>query len=105
MAGSKQKRGKSAGQLSAVYPLAAGIDVGATYSRFEDSERTSSGCPKTRPSGCSAQEFLERGAALTSRLQSFETKVSDPTRNLAGLARINRGVIPPYRLHRDQPDR
>jgi transposase len=30
MAGSKQKRRKSAGQLSTVYPLAAGIDVGAT---------------------------------------------------------------------------
>ncbi len=30
MAGSKQKRRKSAGQLSTVYPLAAGIEVGAT---------------------------------------------------------------------------
>lgn len=30
MPGSKQKRRKSAGQLSTVYPLAAGIDVGAT---------------------------------------------------------------------------
>jgi hypothetical protein len=30
MPGSKQKRRKSPGQLSTVYPLAAGIDVGAT---------------------------------------------------------------------------
>ncbi len=30
MAGSRQKQRKSAGQLSTVYPLAAGIDVGAT---------------------------------------------------------------------------
>jgi hypothetical protein len=30
MPGSKQKRRKSPGRLSTVYPLAAGIDVGAT---------------------------------------------------------------------------
>ena len=35
----------------------------------------------------------ERGAALTSRLQSFETEMLTEEENFAGLARINRDLI------------
>jgi hypothetical protein len=36
---------------------------------------------------------LERGAALTSRLQSFETELLTQTENLAGLAVLNRELV------------
>jgi len=37
-----------------------------------------------------SSKIWERGAALTSRLQSFETEVLGQAENPAGLARINR---------------
>jgi hypothetical protein len=36
---------------------------------------------------------LERGAALTSRLQSFETELLTQAENLAGLAALNRELV------------
>jgi hypothetical protein len=39
---------------------------------------------------CVRKEIWERGAALTSRLQSFETELLTQGKNLAGLASINR---------------
>jgi hypothetical protein len=38
-------------------------------------------------------KIWERGAALTSRLQSFETEMLTEDRNFAGLARINHELI------------
>ena len=40
-----------------------------------------------------SRKILERGAALTSRLQSFETDVLTQEDNLAGLAALNRELI------------
>jgi hypothetical protein len=40
-----------------------------------------------------SQKIWERGAALTSRLQSFETEVLTQEENLAGLAALNRDLI------------
>jgi len=40
-----------------------------------------------------SEKVLERGAALTSRLQSFETELLTQPENLAGLARISRDLI------------
>jgi hypothetical protein len=40
-----------------------------------------------------SDKVLERGAALTSRLQSFETELLTQPENLAGLARISRDLI------------
>ncbi len=40
-----------------------------------------------------SEKIWERGAALTSRLQSFETEVLGQGENLAGLAAINRELI------------
>jgi hypothetical protein len=40
-----------------------------------------------------SEKIWERGAALTSRLQSFETEVLARDENLAGLEAINRGLI------------
>ena len=40
-----------------------------------------------------SKKILERGAALTSRLQSFETGVLTQEDNLAGLAALNRDLI------------
>jgi hypothetical protein len=40
-----------------------------------------------------SEKIWERGAALTSRLQSFETAVLTQEENLAGLAAINRNLI------------
>ena len=37
--------------------------------------------------------MLERGAALTSRLQSFETELLTQAENLAGLAVLNRELV------------
>src|SRR5271163_2723036 len=52
-----------------------------------------------------SKKILERGAALTSRLQSFETGVLTQEDNLAGLAALNRelvarldGIDPPPRI-------
>jgi hypothetical protein len=40
-----------------------------------------------------SEKALERGAALTSRLQSFETEVLTQEENLAGLATLNRELV------------
>jgi hypothetical protein len=40
-----------------------------------------------------SEKIWERGAALTSRLQSFETEMLAEEENFAGLARINRELI------------
>src|ERR1700675_4074620 len=40
-----------------------------------------------------SEKIWERGAALTSRLQSFETEVLARDENLAGLEAMNRGLI------------
>jgi hypothetical protein len=40
-----------------------------------------------------SKKILERGAALTSRLQSFETGVLTQEENLAGLAALNRELL------------
>ena len=40
-----------------------------------------------------SQKIWERGAALTSRLQSFETEVLTQEENLAGLAALNRELV------------
>jgi len=40
-----------------------------------------------------SQKIWERGAALTSRLQSFETEVLTQAANLAGLAALNRELV------------
>jgi DDE family transposase len=40
-----------------------------------------------------SEEIWDRGAALTSRVHSFETELLTQDKNLAGLAAINRGLI------------
>jgi hypothetical protein len=40
-----------------------------------------------------SERIWERGAALTSRLQSFETELLTQEENLSGLAAINRELI------------
>jgi hypothetical protein len=40
-----------------------------------------------------SEKIWERGAALRSRLQSFETEMLTEEENFAGLARINRELI------------
>jgi hypothetical protein len=60
------------------------------YEDMNDAERLSQN-PTFRPIG--SEKIWERGAALTSRLQSFETDVLGQEENFAGLAAINRGLI------------
>lgn len=62
----------------------------AGYEDVNDAERLSQD-PTFRLIG--SEEIWERGAALTSRLQSFETDLLTQEENLAGLAAINRGLI------------
>jgi hypothetical protein len=50
-----------------------------------------------------SEKIWERGAALTSRLQSFETELLTQEGNLTGLASINRELI--LRLYRCRADR
>src|SRR5208282_1353076 len=40
-----------------------------------------------------SEKVLERGAALTSRFQSFETELLTQAENLAGLAALNRELV------------
>ena len=47
--------------------------------------------PTFRPTG--SEKIWERGAALTSRLQSFQTDFPTPEANLAGLAAIHCELI------------
>jgi len=62
----------------------------AGYEDVNDAERLSQD-PAFRLIG--SEKVLERGAALTSRLQSFETELLTQQENLAGLARISRDLI------------
>jgi Transposase DDE domain group 1 len=62
----------------------------AGYEDVNDAERLSQD-PTLRLIG--SEKIWERGAALTSRLQSFETEVLARDENLAGLEAINRGLI------------
>jgi hypothetical protein len=40
-----------------------------------------------------SEKIWDRGAALTSRLQTFETEILAEEENIAGLARLNRELI------------
>ena len=62
----------------------------AGYEDVNDAERLSQD-PAFRLIG--SERIWERGAALTSRLQSFETELLTQEENLAGLAAINRDLI------------
>jgi len=62
----------------------------AGYEDVNDAERLSQD-PTFRLIG--SKKILERGAALTSRLQSFETGVLTREENLAGLAALNRELV------------
>jgi hypothetical protein len=62
----------------------------AGYEDVNDAERLSQD-PTFRLIG--SAKIWERGAALTSRLQSFETEMLTEDWNFAGLARINRELI------------
>jgi predicted ribosome quality control (RQC) complex YloA/Tae2 family protein len=62
----------------------------AGYENVNDAERLSQD-PTFRLIG--SEKIWERGAALTSRLQSFETEVLAQEENFAGLAAINRELI------------
>src|SRR5271154_903140 len=62
----------------------------AGYEDVNDTERLSQD-PAFRLIG--SQKVLERGAALTSRLQSFKTELLTQVANLAGLAVLNRELV------------
>jgi Transposase DDE domain group 1 len=62
----------------------------AGYEDMNDAERLSQD-PTFRLIGSS--KIWERGAALTSRLQSFETELLTQEENLAGLAALNRELL------------
>ena len=62
----------------------------AGYEDVNDAERLSQD-PTFRLIG--SEKIWERGAALTSRLQSFETEVLAQDENLAGLEALNRDLI------------
>jgi len=68
----------------AVYSRLAG------YEDVNDAERLAQD-PTFRLMG--SERIWERGAALTSRVQSFETELLTQEENLAGLTAINRGLI------------
>ena len=62
----------------------------AGYEDVNDAERLSQD-PPFRMIG--SEQIWERGAALTSRVYSFETELLAQDENLAGLAAINRALI------------
>jgi hypothetical protein len=62
----------------------------AGYEAVNDAERVSAD-PTFRLIG--SEKIWERGAALTSRLQSFETELLAAEENVADLAAINRELI------------
>ena len=62
----------------------------AGYEDVNDAERVSAD-PTFRLIG--SERIWDRGAALTSRLQSFETELLAEPENLAGLSAINRELI------------
>jgi hypothetical protein len=69
----------------------------AGYADVNDAERLSQD-PTFRLIG--SEKIWERGAALTSRLQSFETELLTQAENLAGLATINRELLAKAEIHR-----
>ena len=71
-------------QRQSVYSRLAG------YEDLNDAERLSQD-PTFRLIG--SEKIWDRGAALTSRLQSFETEMLAQEENFAGLARLNRALI------------
>jgi hypothetical protein len=62
----------------------------AGYEDLNDAQRPSQD-PTSRLIG--SEKVWDRGAALTSRLQSFETEMLGEEENFAGLARLNRALI------------
>ena len=62
----------------------------AGYEDVNDAERLSQD-PTLRLIG--SEKIWERGAALTSRLQSFETELLTQEENVAGLAALNRELV------------
>ena len=62
----------------------------AGYEDVNDAERLSQD-PALRLIG--SEKIWDRGAALTSRLQTFETEILTEEGNFAGLARLNRELI------------
>ena len=62
----------------------------AGYEDVNDAERLAQG-PTFRPIG--SEKTWDRGAALTSRLQTFETEMLAEGENFASLARINRELV------------
>ena len=62
----------------------------AGYEDLNDAERLSQD-PTFRLIG--SEKVWDRGAALTSRLQTFETEMLAEDENFAGLGRLNRGLI------------
>jgi hypothetical protein len=72
----------------------------AGYEDVNDAQRLAQD-PTFRLMG--SERIWERGAALTSRLQSFETELLTQEGNLAGLASINRALIKPTQLRTIQP--
>ncbi len=62
----------------------------AGYEDMNDAERLAR-VPAFRLIG--SEKIWERGAALPSRLQSFETQILAEDGNFAGLARLNRGLV------------
>src|SRR2546425_1960137 len=62
----------------------------AGYEDLNDAQRLSQD-PTFRLIG--SEKIWDRGAALTSRLQTFETEMLAEEENLAGLARLNRALI------------
>jgi hypothetical protein len=73
----------------------------AGYEDVNDAERLSQD-PTFRLIG--SEKIWERGAALTSRLQSFETELLTQEKNLAGLAAINRELLAKVETN-DSPQR
>src|ERR1035437_2108181 len=73
----------------------------AGYEDMNDAARVSQD-PTFRLIG--SEKIWERGAALTSRLQSFETEVLARDENLAGLAATNRGM-PHWRVGQESSGR
>src|SRR2546422_7031806 len=62
----------------------------AGYEDLNDAQRLSQD-PTFRLIG--SEKIWDRGAALTSRLQTFETEILAEERNFAGLARLNRELV------------
>ena len=69
----------------------------AGYEDVNDAERLAQD-PKFRLIG--SEKIWERGVALTSRLQSFETELLTQEENLTGLATINRELLAQGGNHR-----